>query len=237
VVLKVPSAAAIVLIATGAYAADLPQQAPPGPPVASGPSWTGCFIGAHVGGAFSQDEKDSRDLNASGVIGGGQAGCDYQFASAFLLGAEGRVARSSLTATTSGTVVNLVTGATAPSQFTVSNNFLASATARAGYTFGGVLVYARGGAAWTGEKADQAFIAPGLGVAVDPSASTTRAGWTAGAGVDWAFAPHWTMEVKYDYYDFGSNSFLLTDPNSGVTVTGTLKDRIQTVTIGSSYHF
>jgi len=236
--LKVVSGTAIVVLtAAGAFAADLPYPSEvPVVPVARGFS---CFAGVHVGGAFSQDKiLSSGNFGSSGFIGGGQFGCDYQFASAWVLGAEGRAARSSLTSTTPGTVTFPAVGITVPTQFTVNNNFLASATARAGYSFsGGLLVYVRGGAAWTGEKADNAFTAPVLGLAVDPNASTTRAGWTAGVGVDWAFAPHWSMEVKYDYYDFGSNNFTLTDPNSGVTVTGNLRDKIQTVTIGSSYHF
>jgi len=237
-VLKVPSVVAIVVVAAqGSFAADLPAPIPSEAPFVSGFSWTGCFAGVHSGGTFGHDEHPiSNGFNASGFLGGGQAGCDYQFGSALVMGAEARVARTSLNGGTSdGT--NIAAGVTAPAHFTVNNNFLASATARAGYSFaGGVLVYARGGAAFAGEKADEAFTDPILGP-VDASASSTRAGWTAGAGVDWAFLPHWSMEVKYDYYDFGNNNFVLNDPTTGATVTGSVKYRLQTVTIGSSYHF
>jgi outer membrane immunogenic protein len=123
-----------------------------------------------------------------------------------------------------------------PTHFAVSNDFLASATARLGYAgFGGWLVYVRGGAAWTQEKSNIAFTAPTSGLAVNPSATATQTGWTAGTGVDWAFAPHWSTNLEYNYYDFGTNNFALT--GTGATFTGILKDRIHTVTVGLNYHF
>jgi outer membrane immunogenic protein len=216
-------------------AADLPVKAPAAIAVPAQFSWTGCFAGAHVGGDVSYDKiRSSGDFSSAGFIGGGQVGCDYQFASAWVVGVEGRAAWSSLTSTTPGRVTFSGIGVTVPTQFSVSNDFLASATARVGYSFaGGWLAYARGGAAWTVEKADNAFISPTLGFAVDPSATMTRTGWTAGTGVDWAFASHWSVNFEYDYYDFGGD-FILTDPGN---VSGNLKDRIHTVTTGLNYHF
>jgi outer membrane immunogenic protein len=239
--LKAFSAAAIVVLtAAGAFAADLPMKAPLKAAVAPNEfSWTGCFAGVHVGGAFSDDKiRSSGDFSSAGFIGGGQIGCDYQFASAWVVGVEGRAAWSSLNSKTAGRGVELATGLTFPTQFTVSNNFLASATARVGYSFAGDwLLYARGGAAWTREKADILDTPPSLGFAVDPRATTTQTGWTAGAGLDWAFAPHWSTNFEYDYYDFGANNFFLTDPVTRATFSGNLKDRIHTVTVGLNYRF
>jgi outer membrane immunogenic protein len=39
------------------------------------------------------------------------------------------------------------------------------------------------------------------------SASAWRVGWTAGAGLEYAFAPHWTAKAEYLYYDLGSISY------------------------------
>jgi outer membrane immunogenic protein len=226
-----------------AAAADLPARmyAKAPPPVAPF-SWTGCFIGGHVGGAFSEDRINSAfgtstTFESSGVVGGGQIGCDYQFAPTWVVGVEGRAAGSSLKSTQALTAVNLVTGATVPAQLTVRNDFLASATARLGYSGAdNWLFYARGGAAWTNEKIDEAFAPPLIGP-VDPSTSTTRTGWTVGAGAEWVFAPHWSTTLEYNYYDFGSHGVTLTDPR-GVTVSGmTLKDTIHAVTVGVNYRF
>lgn len=230
----------IVGFTCAASAADLPVKAAAAIPAAPVQfAWTGCFAGVHAGGAFSNDKiASSGDFSSAGFIGGGQIGCDYQFASAWVVGVEGRAAWSSLTSKTAGKGIDGVTGLTFPTQFTVGNDFLASATARAGYNFvGGWLVYARGGVAWTHEKADITFTPPLLGFAVDPRATTTQTGWTAGAGLDWAFAPHWSANFEYDYYDFGGNGFTLTDTINRVTFNGSLKDRIHTVTVGLNYHF
>lgn len=61
-----------------------------------------------------------------------------------------------------------------------------------------------GGTAWTRETIDDAFVAPVAGIATDPRAIVTRTGWTAGAGIEWAFAEHWSPNVEYNYYDFGT---------------------------------
>jgi outer membrane immunogenic protein len=205
VMLKAVSAAAIVVLtAANAFAADLPMKAPVKAPVAPPQlTWTGCFAGVHAGGAFGDDQVPSSvgllssgDFGSAGFIGGGQIGCDYQFASVWVVGVEGRAAWSSLNSNTALTGTTLG-GFTFPTHFTVGNDFLASATARVGYSFvGGWLVYAKGGAAWTREKADDSITFPAVGLTVDPRATTTQTGWTAGAGLDWAFAPHWSTNFE-----------------------------------------
>ena len=35
--------------------------------------------------------------------------------------------------------------------------------------------------------------------------SNTPTGWTAGGGVEWMFAPHWSAKVEYLYVDLSSN--------------------------------
>src|SRR5262245_15283351 len=76
------AAATIGLAASQASAADLPTRTPayvpPAPPQVT---WTGCYIGANIGGIFGHGEADfaladvSRDNG--GFAGGGQIGCDY----------------------------------------------------------------------------------------------------------------------------------------------------------------
>jgi outer membrane immunogenic protein len=224
-----------LMAASPSFAADLALKAPAAPiPF----SWTGCFVGGHIGGAFSYDKiRSSGDFSSAGFIGGGQIGCDYQFAQGWVVGVEGRAAWSSLKSNTAGLVDFPAAGLIAPTQFTVSNDFLASVTGRIGYSFASRwLVFVRGGAAWTREKADDAFTVPAaVPIAADPSATMTRTGWTAGTGVEWAFAPHWSASVEYNYYDFGDNAFTLTGPVSNIT--GALKDRIHAVTTGVNYRF
>src|SRR5215831_13592350 len=80
------AAATIGLAATQALAADLPRKAPPAyvPPAPPPITWTGCYIGANVGGIFSQGDATFNggevSRSNSGFAGGGQIGCDYQWA-------------------------------------------------------------------------------------------------------------------------------------------------------------
>jgi outer membrane immunogenic protein len=109
--LMLASVAGIALVAGApANAADLgtrPMYKAP-PVVAPVPlfTWTGCYIGGHIGGGWGR--KDFSDTNAessffigdghgaqsirvdtSGFLGGGQLGCDYQFAPNWVIGIEG----------------------------------------------------------------------------------------------------------------------------------------------------
>src|ERR1700758_468876 len=83
------------LLASPALAADLPPQvykAPlPPPPVYI---WTGCYIGANIGWAQAKNRvllDGVEDFSGSidGFAGGGQVGCDYQFASNWVVGIQG----------------------------------------------------------------------------------------------------------------------------------------------------
>ena len=94
---KIPFAIAIAAAALSivpAGAADLgrfPPAArfyPPPPPALRVYNWTGCYLGAQLGGAFA-DNKINGDLagflfiqngSAAAVTVGGQVGCDLQFA-------------------------------------------------------------------------------------------------------------------------------------------------------------
>jgi outer membrane immunogenic protein len=109
-------AAAIALIAgSPANAADLgtrPTYKAPPPaimPVAVF-NWTGCYIGGHIGGGWGQKDFDetpigvstgvdgffvggvdlqSAQVGTSGFLGGGQVGCDFQFAPSWVIGIAG----------------------------------------------------------------------------------------------------------------------------------------------------
>ncbi len=71
-------------------------------------SWTGCYIGGNVGWGFGRETVSIPNLgvttgvpalagvslpsvtgNTSGVLGGGQVGCNYQFAPSWVIGIEG----------------------------------------------------------------------------------------------------------------------------------------------------
>ena len=90
-------------------------------------------------------------------------------------------------------------------------NWLASARARVGYTWGATMLYATGGAAFGDVEITKAT-APGL--VPFANYSETRTGWTAGAGIEHMFAPNWTGRLEYRYTDLGTTNFASVAVNS-----------------------
>jgi opacity protein-like surface antigen len=103
-----------------------------------------------------------------------------------------------------------------------------------GYAWDRWLIYARGGAAWAGDKYNVSGTF--AGTSYDLQGSETRSGWTIGGGVEWAFWQNWSANLEYAYYDFGNRSLLL---NSffGESLPANIRQNVQTVTLGVNYHF
>jgi len=193
-------AGAFALLGAGqALAADLPQPAPQvKAPVAYVPpvfSWTGFYLGINGGYGFGQsDWSDPNDgstgsFNTSGFLIGGTLGANYQIGS-FVIGLEGDGDWNDA----NGTTFN---GSCAVVGCTTRSDWLATVRGRAGFAWDRVLFYGTGGAAF----GDVQGAAGAL-----PFASGTQTGWTAGAGIEWAFAPNWTGKVEYLYVDLGNFS-------------------------------
>ena len=68
---------------------------------------------------------------------------------------------------------------------------------------------------------------------------TTRLGWTAGAGVEWALNQNWSVKTEYLYVDLGSVSYRnLTNSlftNTGITLSHNLTENIGR--LGINYRF
>jgi outer membrane immunogenic protein len=85
-------------------------------------------------------------------------------------------------------------------------------TGRVGAAVDRALIYAKGGWAWEhgqySVNPTTPFNVMGgsnfLASITAVSSSESRTGWTFGAGVEYAFAPHWSAFVEYDYLDFGT---------------------------------
>ena len=220
-----------------AFAQSVPGSK--GAPLASF-AWSGCYVGGLAGYGFGQkgysdqaftdggiEPASSPTADTNGALAGGQVGCDYQFAPNWVIGAEGMAAWAN------------IKGSSDPffggkAVFHAQTDWLASATGRAGYAFDRWLVYGKGGVAWAGDKysvagafADTPF---------DYTGSETRTGWTVGAGVEWAVWQNLSVDLEYNYYDFGARSLILTDA-AGDTDRASIKQQVQTVTLGFNWRF
>jgi opacity protein-like surface antigen len=248
--LLLAGAAAVSLgISDPARAADMPLGNVAPVPIFN---WTSCFLGAHIGGGWAH--KDFTDpvalvqnsilgtvtagvtaVSSSGLIIGGQMGCDYQFGfSPWVLGLEGAVSGGNLRGNT-----NFVLPLGGPGDIatlTAKTDFLPSVTARVGYALDNWLFYVRAGGAWAGDKYSVTGTFLPTATAFGLEGVDNRFGWTAGAGVEWAFAELWSARLEYDYYGLGQRSALMTDPISGFTGVMSVQQSVQTVKLGVSFH-
>lgn len=238
-----------IIAATSAQGADIGARPvyKAAPVVAPIPaySWTGCYVGAHAGWAWEKSQVEERsfrrssgitrtslaDLDTSGAILGGQIGCDYQFASNFVLGIEGDLAWTDLR-----NHVHDPTDEDPGNVLRFNTQWLSSVTGRLGFAaLPRTLLYVKGGGAWAHDRFDftQADIVGLRGIF-----DQTRTGWTVGGGVEWAFAPNWSVFVEYDHYDFGTKNVVTHfGPFAGDFDRFDVKQRIDTVKLGVNYRF
>ena len=209
------SVALAALITTPAIAADLrpgPVPAYRQPPVAvviPTWTWTGCYVGGHLGGLWAGKEFvdvtpvgpffGSGDHNVNGWLGGVQAGCDYQFVvgGGWVIGIQGDYAWTSAEASH---VSLLDPSLTIQTQI----ELLASVTGRLGYAWGRFLGYVKGGGAWERDNFN-----------VFNNVTLTTFG-TLGQAALWLDGRRrWRICLRrlpvrlrrIDFYDFGSRDF------------------------------
>jgi outer membrane immunogenic protein len=194
---------------------------------ATGPDWTGFYIGLNAGGAWGSgnihttvtqpviggyfdpdnipavNAAGSRGFSPSGFTGGAQGGYNWQ-SGALVLGLETDFEALDLSQSRTVTQVYPFSG---PDTFTVSTsaktNWMWTLRPRVGWAGGGWLIYGTGGLAVADVDARQSFHDT-FGAAMSNSHSNTRTGWTLGAGVERAIAPGWSIRGEYLYADFGS---------------------------------
>jgi outer membrane immunogenic protein len=233
-------AAAFGLAASQASAADLPRKAPAYvPPPAPPPYvWTGCYIGGNVGGAWSDVSVSNNFTGAEvsrsngGFAGGGQIGCDYQFAGGWVIGIRNLFDGTSISHTRDIDPLFFNTAFSNP-RFETKVQWFDILTGRIGYLAQpNLLFYAQGGAAWAHAQAK--FIDDFGEVA---RSKTSRTGWTAGGGVEWQFVPNWSVFLEYNYLGFQRDSGFTCGPVFCGNDVFTAKANIQTVLVGVNYRF
>jgi outer membrane immunogenic protein len=230
---------AVLFFSTTGLAADLPRKAPAYVPPAPPPYvWTGCYVGANVGGAWANVEvtdvatgaSASRGSNA-GFAGGGQIGCDYQMGS-WVIGFRNIFDGTSVNGSRTFTDPLLFTGG---GTVDTKVQWFDALTARGGYLVQpNLLFYVQGGAAWTQAKAT-AF--NGIGAQLGSVSGNSNTGWTVGGGVEWMFVPHWSVFVEYNFMGFGTRSNAFQACGLGRCDIFSAKADVQNALIGVNYRF
>jgi outer membrane immunogenic protein len=211
--------AALIALAGPAISAEMRTPVYKAPrPLAPGWSWTGCYVGGHVGGLWAKADdwivrtpggaffgQSLGGHDAEGWLGGVQAGCDYQFFGGFVVGIQGDYAWTNAKGShDSAREVGVAYHSRVKS--------LASATGRVGYAWDRFLGYVKGGGAWQRDEYWATTII--LGTAY--TARETRSGWTVGIGGEYAFTNFLSGFVEYSYYDFGTRQIGLTPQVAGL---------------------
>ncbi len=220
-------------LSVSAFAADMPVKAPVyRTPIATPYNWTGCYIGAEGGGNWGSSSADSAigtkvdSHNLSGGLAGGTVGCNYQMDS-WVFGVEGdfswtnKKGSSNLAAPVFNTAFSE----------TIKESWISTLRGRVGYAlYNSWLLYATGGVAWARANVDE-FNTAGALVGSD---AHTMSGGTVGGGVEWMFAPQWSVKAEYLHVWFANSDFL--NGITGVTPeTRHLSDDI--FRVGLNYQF
>ena len=220
-----------------AQAADLPTRKEAPVPVFVPPpfTWTGFYLGLNAGGIFSSGSRsltlvdpnagfDGGFLNGAlpgglgngsdGFIGGGQAGYNWQ-TGAFVLGVETDFDGTTLSKSRNllgagffnpylGTTDNLTLNSK------VSLDWLGTTRGRVGFVVtpdNRFMIYGTGGVAYGGGSAHVSIYDSAANAFWSGNPSSSRVGWTIGAGAEYALTNNWTIRAEYLYVDLGSSNF------------------------------
>jgi outer membrane immunogenic protein len=214
----------------GQSAAHAQYAAPP--PFVS--MWNGSYVGLNAGVAGGTDAISETGFSTSplgfaittsgtgtmvsrlGGTAGGVAGYNWQIDGA-VLGIEGDVSYVGLKGSQD------LGNAAMTEHDSFQTSWLSTLRARAGYTWGGWMVYLSGGLAVGDYRYDGLVSLFGM---TRPSGDVARVGWTAGIGTEWMFAPGWTTKLEYLHSDLGSATFAANVPSTQVSVTGHLTENV-----------
>jgi outer membrane immunogenic protein len=211
---------AVCGITVPALAADiLPTRVQPVAPVEYVPafSWTGFYLGGELGwmqtdpsyttGAvllgtpFAVSSTSSRN----GLSYGGLAGYNYQVGN-LVVGVEGDF---------EGWTVGTIHETALTGDFlTAHSKWGASIRGRLGYAVDHALFYGEGGAAFVSNETS----IPTTGISIGGDGA--RAGWTVGAGVDYAITNNWFTGLEYRYSQYEATSFIYPIPILNLGLVG-----------------
>ncbi len=207
----------------------------PAIPIVTAVNWTGFYVGAFGGGVLGTADWNFAGGSASphvgGYLWGGDIGYNYQFGQ-WVLGVEADFGKTNLNGGTA--CAPLLSGSNsadrnAAPMFQMTCNawadWIATATARLGYSWGRTLYYVKGGGAWTNEQfsatcnlgplngtiRSQQCTNPAGAPSNGFTASNSRGGWTVGYGTEFALTRNWSAKAEYNYVSFGDRNVTASD--------------------------
>jgi outer membrane immunogenic protein len=178
-------------IATNSAAADARQSVF---------DWTGFYLGATAGRAWGATNhyvvggpNATDDFDIKGWLAGGTLGWNWQ-TGAFVLGLETDLSASDINGRIVGNSGSFGCGLFCRTDVSA----FGSVRGRAGYAFDRTLVFVTGGLVYADVEGE--IGGPGVPGSITRG-SDWRTGWTAGAGIEFAFDPAWSAKIEYLHVD------------------------------------
>ncbi|ABD07437.1 conserved hypothetical protein [Rhodopseudomonas palustris HaA2] len=248
--------AALLTPSGTSQAADLAR---PAAPLAGAVwTWTGFYVGAHLGAGFGTVKVDNPygpsiygdTIRVPKALAGLQAGYNWQVpGSPWVLGIE--LDASALDADGTDTCL-AYSGQFVSANCRVREHALGTVTGRIGRVFGPQgrsLAYLKGGAAVL--AGDLTMTTNAVDYLNQPAAKldATRWGWTVGAGLEYGLSSGWTVKAEYDYAAFGRRGIdspdggflqIPNDPSSLINTVGAAtqaRQDMHLVKLGLNYYF
>jgi outer membrane immunogenic protein len=234
-----------------ASAADLaarPYTKAPPPMAVAYYDWSGFYIGANGGWGSSRKCWDLVSPagtfllaegchDATGGFAGGQIGYRWQ-AGGWVFGLEAQGDWADLTGSqVSAMILPPPFGAGRVTDRSKIDSF-GLFTGQIGYAWNNTLFYFKGGAAETHDRYEKLGTLSGI---VGAAATETRWGGSAGVGLEWGFAPGWSVGVEYDHLFMGTRNIGLTStgivPGVPLIVTDRIRQDVDLISARLNYHF
>jgi outer membrane immunogenic protein len=260
------TAVAVVMAANSAGAADLSRPVYKAPPPIPVFSWTGWYVGVHVGGAwgtkewsdptvvrtdvidgfttvFSFPDVTLNNYGVNGFLGGGQIGYNYQ-SGPWVWGVE---AQASFAGIRGSDACPFFFGKASTCKTRV--DALGSFAVRFGGTIDRAMLYVKGGLAWAYERhaIDTIFFGgKGTGETATVTAETKHWRWGGmlGAGVEFAFTNSISGKLEYNYMDFGTRTYAFGpvsnpfgDPGESESLEVKIRQSIHLVKVGLNFRW
>lgn len=200
-------------------------------------NWSGFYVGAHAGGAWSENcftfiedqgapvgPVDYNCHDGDGWLAGGQIGANFQSGS-FVYGIEGSASFSGV----EGEHIALPGFPAGELLHESDIDSIFTLTARGGVAWDRLLIYGKAGLA--AAHTDFSYVGTALATA---SGDDTFWGWTVGAGAEYGLTNNLSLAAEYNYLDLGDQDIHYTGAFDFVE---NVEQELHTVTLRLNYRF
>lgn len=221
-------ALALAFSAHAASAADMPRPMTKAPAMVAAPmfDWSGFYVGVHGGYAWGDYRLFSASgggptVDVDGFVGGGTIGWNWQHSN-WVFGIEADISNGP--DGTDNSSFSPFWGCNT-GRCNVDIDYFGTVRARLGIAVNQWMGYVTGGYAYGHAEG-------GIRNSVQQGSGSVD-GWAAGVGIEYAFAPNWSMKLEYLHVDLGDLEF-----GTGVGTERFLGDGdFDVVRVGLNYRF